>query len=73
MRFFKDNSNGFVWVGVFLEGGFWLGNERSNSCCQFMSDVFEGLEDTTLTGQNNTDWRNPPFHYCARLVAVQLE
>ena len=71
--FCKNSSGGFVDFWVTGEGGFFLGNEKSNSYCWNMSDAFEGLEDTTLTGQNNTNWRNPPYHHCARLVAIQLE
>ena len=39
----KNYSNGFVWIGVQMTGGFFLGNERSNSFCWDMSDAFEGL------------------------------
>ena len=65
----NDSSSGFVdfWVGS--EGGFWLGNESSKSYCCYMSDVFEGLENTTLTGKTSSS--NP--HHCALLVAIQLE
>ena len=71
VRFFK-NSYGFVWFGVFCVGGFFLGNERSDSYCGCLSKAFKGLEDTTLTGKNGT-WREGPYHHCARLVAFQLE
>ena len=74
VKFSKNDSNGFVrfWVygGV---GGFWLGNERSESYCWNVSDAFVGIENTTLTGQNNTNCLNPPYHHCTRLVAIQLE
>ena len=64
---------GFVWLGVSGCGGFFLGNERSKSSCCSLSCVFEGIEHTTLTGENNNNYRHPPFFHCARLVAVQLE
>ena len=71
--FYKDSLYGFVWFGVNRVGRFWLGNESSKSYCCNMSRAFEGLENTTLTGQNNTNFEIPPYHHCARLVAVQLE
>ena len=71
--FYKNDSYGFVDFGVDGVGGFTLGNEKSKSFCRDMSDAFEGLEDTTLTGQNNTYFHNPPYHHFARLVAIQLE
>ena len=70
--FYENGSDGFVWFGVDFFGGFYLGNEKSNSYCFNMSSAFEGIENTTLTGQNNTDSENPPYHHCTRLVAVQL-
>ena len=73
VEFFWNNSSlGFVRFWVEGVGCFWLGNERSYTCFSSLSDAFEGLEDTTLTGQT-VDWiENGPNH-CARLVAVQLE
>ena len=70
--FYKNSSYGFVWFGVDRVGHFYIGNERSNSFCQNMSHAFEGLQDTTLSGQNGT-WDEGPYHYCTRLVAIQLE
>ena len=70
--FFKTAPYGFVDFGVAGLGGFWLGNERSNSFCTDLSDGFAGIKDTTLTGQNGT-YPDGPFHHCARLVAIQLE
>ena len=69
----KNSSNGFVNFWVNYAGGFCLGNEKSNSYCCDMSCGFEGLDDTTLTGQNNTDCDFPPYHHCTRLVAVLFE
>ena len=71
VRFWKNYSNAFVWFGVDGAGGFYLGNERSDSWCWNMSSGFEGLEDTTLTGK--TGGCGGPFHRCTHLVAVQLE
>ena len=73
LRFWKDNEYGFVYFLADDNGGFWLGNERSNSWCWNLSRGFEGLENTTLSGQNNVYMRTPPYHHCTRLVAVQLE
>ena len=73
VRFWKNYINGFVSFFVGGEGGnFWLGNESSRSCCCDLSRGFEGLEDTTLTGQNGT-YDKGPYHHCTRLVAIQLE
>ena len=71
VRFWKNDRCAFVTFGVFDEGGFCLGNERSFSYCDEVSSAFDRLEDTTLTGKNCT-YDNGPFHHCARLVAVQL-
>ena len=72
VSFWKRDENGFVELGVNGEGGFCLGNEKSASFCCDMSCAFEGLENTTLTGQNCTSDKGP-FHHCTRLVAVRLE
>ena len=70
--FFKNNTNwGFLWFGVDGAGNFTLGNERIDSTCVDLSRCFEGLEDTTLTGNNGT-WQGPYHHYI-RLVAIRLE
>ena len=72
----------YVCLGSYISGdfyGFWvegygcfrLGNERSESCCWDMSFAFEGLNDTTLTGNNGGC--GGPFHHCTRLVAIQLQ
>ena len=70
--FYSKNYSGFVsfWGG----GGcrFYLGDERSKSFCWTLSRGFEGLEDTTLTGESG-HYDKGPFHLCFRLVAVQLE
>ena len=74
VKFWKDNHAGFVSFGAGSTGWFWLGNERSNSFCYYMSLAFQGLEDTTLTGRDSINRRNiNPFHNYARLVAVLLE
>ena len=66
------NPGRFVQVWVGDAGCFYLGDERGPSYCWDLGHVFEGLEDTTLTGQNNTDHTRPPYHHCSRLVVVQL-
>ena len=72
LDFWKNDTSGFVVFWVFGKGGFYLGNESSESDCWNVSDAFEGLEDTTLTGKNGT-CDEGPFHHCVRLIAVQLE
>ena len=69
--FWKNDIRGFVWFGVSYAGGFRLGNESSKSFCWELSCGFDGIEDTTLSGQNGF-YPNGPFHHCARLVAVHL-
>ena len=70
---FYKSDYGFVWFGVYGVGSFTLGNEKSESFCMDLSVVFEGLEDTTLTGQNNPGTGdNGQYHHCTRLVALQL-
>ena len=65
VRFYKNLSTAFVVFGLTGVGGFLLGNEQSDSSCNYMADCFEGLQNTTLTGSNR-------IHHCTRLVAVQL-
>ena len=72
VSFWKNDSNGFVRFWVNGEGGFYLGNERSDSYCWNMSRGFEGLQNTTLTGKTY-HYPDGPYHHCTRLVAVQLE
>ena len=67
---FWKNGNGCV--AFYVDGlGFSLGNERSDSCCLDMSRVFEGIQDTTLTGKNGWLFEKDK-HHCVRLVAVKL-
>ena len=71
VSFLKKDSDGcFVAFWVYDCGGFYLGNERSNSYCFDMSKGFEGLQDTTLTGKLGGCFN---VHRCTRLVAIQLE
>ena len=72
VSFYTNDRNGFVLFEADCQGGFTLGNERSNSWCWDMSNAFEGLNNTTLTGQNNSAVDNGVYHHCTRLVAVQL-
>ena len=37
-----------------------------------MSQAFEGVHDTTLSGKNNINWHKPPDHHNTNTVAVQL-
>ena len=69
VRLFKNDPFGqFVvfWCG---DGGwFSFGNEKSCMFCYDLSRDFEGIEDTTLTGNNR-----PENFTCCRLVVVHLE
>ena len=68
VKIFKDFSDG--WFVMFFGGGgggFSLGNEQSDTWCDSLSNGFEAIEDTTLTGKNLYDF------ICCRLVAIQLE
>ena len=70
--FLKNNIFRFVEFWVAGAGGFYLGDERSDSNywnVSRVSDAFEGLQGTTLTGKNVPSGH----HHCARLVAVELE
>ena len=69
VSFDETDSDGFVYFAVFAHSGLLLGNEKSKSYCFHISDAFDGLEDTTLTGTCGFCG----YHHCARLVAVQLE
>ena len=69
--FNNNHINGFVDFWVDNAGGFFLGNQKSNSVCVNLSRGFEGIHDTTLTGKNGTNLIGP-YHHCTRLVAVQL-
>ena len=67
VEFFKKDSDGwFVSFGC-CGGGFYLGNEMSDTFCNNVSWGFENIEDTTLTGTNQEKFT------CARLVAIRLE
>ena len=72
VHFWKNNCNGFVQFGVYGGTGFFLGNERIDSYCWKMSLAFEGLEDTTFSGEIANRGISP-YHHNYRLVAVQLE
>ena len=48
-------------------GEIFLGNEKSHTFCTKLSQSFEGIEDTTLTGKDGSRFT------CCRLVAIQLE
>ena len=70
LQLYADDKRGFFQFWVWLKSCFWLGNETSN-CFNFnMANMFENLDDLTLTGMNY-DFE-PPFYHCARLMVVQL-
>ena len=78
-RCFKDNAyvnfyrdrNQFVYFGVANMGGFSLGNMKSETLCSNLHKAFEGLDDTTLTG-NTYEESYKSYHHCVRLVALQF-
>ena len=72
--FSKDTDNKFVyfWADNEEGGGFVVGDDKSKSFCCDLSIAFEGLEDTTLSG-NNGYHTTGPFHSFERLVAIQLK
>ena len=69
VNFYKDDFPG-RFVEFYGGGGgcFYLGNERSRTYCIDVSDAFEGLENTTLTGMKNSE-----NFTCCHLVAIQLK
>ena len=70
VRFRTDGDDGLFSLCAGT-GGVFLGTELSNSFCCGLSSVFEGVEDTTLTGASGQR-KHGPFHRCLRLVAVHL-
>ena len=72
----KDDAGVYLYtndlVGHFVrfdggDGWFFLGNEKSDTWCVDLSKGFEGIENTTLTGNNIEK-----LFTCCRLVAIQL-
>ena len=70
VNFFGTHTYGFVCFSVSRCGNFYLGDVASTSICWSNSSCFEGVQDTTLSGQSGGN--DGPFHHCTRLVAVQL-
>ena len=66
VMFYKDTS-AFVSFDAGT-GWFHLGNEKSRTYCAHLSQGFEGIKNSTLTGK-----RNGENFTCCRLVAIQLE
>ena len=67
---FWSNTTNNAFVGFGGErGSFGLGNVESDTWCLSLSELFEGIEDETLTGKDGMD----AFHHCSRLVAVHFE
>ena len=66
--FNKNHSKGrFVTLAAFRTSFFCLGNENSYTFCQDMSKGFDGIADTTLTGN-----LYPAKFTCTRIVAIEL-
>ena len=64
-----DVNDGFVYFGA--STGFGVGGEKRKTWCGEVSQTFESLHDTTLTGMCGK-CSNGPYHHCTRIVAVQL-
>lgn len=70
VRFYAhDRDDWFVKFGGNQYGRFGLGSESSRTWCEGLSNMFEGLDDTTLTGKTGKQFR----YKCKRLVAFYLE
>ena len=69
--FCQNDNKGLVSFGWYFSGSFFIGNERSDSMCWNLSCVFEGLNNTTLSGKDES-WHNGPYHHCVGLIAVQM-
>ena len=67
VKFFKDDSDGCFVIFYGCYGFLLLGNEKSITWRDHLSNGFEGVEDTTLTGTDIRDFT------CSRLVGIQLE
>ena len=63
----SDENHWFVEVGALEHGCIGFGNEKSDLWCESLSGVFEGMQDTTLTGKVEQD-----YHTCVRLIAVSF-
>ena len=73
VEFFKESfKRWFVRFRFRGADGFDFGDPQSDTCCVNLSDVFEGMDDTTLTGTTDQLEAGNPFR-CERLLAVQLD
>ena len=53
--YWRENcSNGFIKFGDGNGHYFYLGNEQSDSYCYNLSGMYDGIQDTTLTGKNGS-------------------
>ena len=66
--FLKDDYYGGRFVHLGSGSGLSLGNEKSRAWCEGLFRGFEGIKDTTLSGEEF-----PQKFTCCRLVAIQLE
>ena len=73
MFFYRNRFEGrFLDFGV-GDCGFGLGDEQAPTCCWCVSWVFDGMDDTTLTGKSCEVWESEKTHHCSRILAVQVE
>ena len=72
VRAMNKSAMGFVGFWVTGKGSFTLGNASSRSACCGLSNAFEDIADTTLTGVSGFSDVGP-FHHCTRVVAFQIQ
>ena len=73
LLFGKNKADACVLFCVPTIGYFNFGDEKFDSSCSFLGYLFEGLDDTTLTGKtNHLAFDNREYRHTARLIAVQL-
>ena len=61
---------GFFNVGVDRVGQLWIGTENSDSYCENLSAIFEGLDDRGLTGHSGQD--EDQRYHCESVVVYQF-
>ena len=72
VKFNSVGDYGLICFGLDDMGEVCFGTERERTYCRELSQCFEGLADTTLTGETS-DWVLGPYHHFDRLLLVSLE
>ena len=65
------NANNPHRIVYCCQGWLNLGNRESSLFCGNLSQYLEGIQDTTLTGEN-ASYHHGPFYHNTRLIAIQL-